>query len=134
MLHFILLLSTMYCVLCIKYSKHNILSLFYFLWRLGLWYLTPHATLFQLYRGSQFYWWRKPQYTEKTTDLSQVTDKLYHIMLYQVHLALTGFQLTTFVVIDTDSIDSCQSNYHTIMTTTAPIFVYKTKHTNTWGQ
>jgi hypothetical protein len=23
----------------------------------------------------QFYWWRKPEYPEKTTDLSQVTDK-----------------------------------------------------------
>jgi hypothetical protein len=52
---------------------------------LGLWRLSPLSVVFQLYRGGQFYWWGKPEYPEKTTDLSQVTDKLNKMSIGDIH-------------------------------------------------
>ena len=58
---------------------------------LRLWCFVPLSTIFQLYRDSQIYWQGKPKYLEKTTDLSQVTDKLYRI-----HLAISEVKTNNF--------------------------------------
>ena len=53
--------------------------------------LTPLSKIFQL-----LLLWRNLEYPEKSTDLSQVTDKLYHILFYRVHLAMNGVQTHKF--------------------------------------
>jgi len=52
--------------------------------RFGLLCLTPLSTIFQLYRGVSFIGGGNQSIQRK------ITDKLYHIMLYGVHLAMNG--------------------------------------------
>jgi hypothetical protein len=67
--------------------------------RLLLWSLMPPSKIFQLNM------WRSvlvveetgvPGEKEKTKDLSQITDKLNHIMLHRVYLAICRIQSRNF--------------------------------------
>jgi len=55
-------------------------------------------------------------------------------MLYRVHHAWAGFQLTTLVVIGTDGIGSYKSNCHTITTAACKILTIKDlQQTSLWS-
>jgi len=42
------------------------------------------------------YCWRKSEYQEKSIDMLQVTDNFYHLMLYRIHLTMSGFRTHNF--------------------------------------
>ena len=87
---------------------------------LGLWCMVFDST----FNNISFISWRSVllvKETETTTDLLQATDKLYHIMLYRVHLPMDGVRTHNFSGDRHWLHSSCNSNYHTI---TAPYQIY----------
>jgi len=74
--------------------------------RLGLWCFNAIFKNISVISWRSVYWWRKLEYPEKPTDLSQVSDTLDHVVLYRVHLAVSGTRNKLIAQVSTQSVDS----------------------------
>jgi len=86
-----------------------------------IWCLIPLSTIFHYIVAVSFIDEGNQRTRRKPPTCRKVTDKVYHIMLHRVHLVRTRFELPMLVVIATDCIGSCNSNYHMIKTQTVPM-------------
>jgi hypothetical protein len=78
----------------------------------GLCGLTRVSTIFQLYRGGHFYWWRKLEYPEKTTSLEKI---IYFISYYFTSnlVEIRYFMLYLFYVLQNKKcIEMMQQKYN----------------------
>jgi hypothetical protein len=53
----------------------------------------PLSTIFQLNRGGQFYWWSTPEYSEKTTNLQQLSHNVIAVSSTPHHERYSNSQL-----------------------------------------
>ena len=96
-----------------------------------LWCLTPLLAIFQLYIVAVSFVGGGNQSTRrKPPSCHKSLTNFYHIMLYTS--PWSGFEPTTSVVIGTDCIDSCKSNYHTITATMSPLTLEICSHMSTF--
>ena len=79
----------LFCVLCVSIFEFS----YPYEYNDLAWFMVLNATFNNI---SAIVWW-SVLLVEETTDMPQITDKLYHIMLYRVHLNMYRVRTHNFI-------------------------------------